>query len=42
MYMAIYVGLILSYISVLFYLARKRKPVVVAADAPTVNEGEGV
>ncbi len=42
MYLAIYVGLILSYISVLFYLARKRKPVVVAADAPTVNEGEGV
>ena len=42
MYMAVYVALILSYISVLFYLARKRKPVVVAADAPTVDEGEGV
>ena len=42
MYLAVYAGLILSYISVLFYLARKRKPVVVAADAPTVNEGEGV
>ena len=42
MYMAVYVGLILSYISVLFYLARKRKPVVVAADAPTVDEGAGV
>ena len=42
MYLAVYVGLILAYISVLFYLARKRKPVVVAADAPTVDEGEGV
>ena len=38
MYLAVYVGLILAYISVLFYLARKRKPVVVAADAPTVDE----
>ena len=41
MYLALYVGLLLSYVSVLFHLARKRKPVERAADAPTVNEGAG-
>ncbi len=42
MYLALYVGLILAYVSVLFYLARKRKPVAEAADAPTVDEGAGI
>ena len=42
MYLAVYVALILSYVSVLFYLAGKRKPVAMAADAPTVDEGEGL
>ena len=42
MYLALYVGLILAYVSVLFYLARRRKPVAEAADAPTVDEGAGI
>lgn len=42
MYLAVYLALILSYVSVLFYLAGKRKPVALAADAPTVDEGEGL
>ena len=42
MYLTLYVGLILAYVSVLFYLARKRKPVAEAADAPTVDEGAGI
>ncbi|MBN8223631.1 MAG: cytochrome ubiquinol oxidase subunit I [Xanthomonadales bacterium] len=41
MYLALYLGLILAYVSVLFHLARRRKPVVAAADAPAVDEGVG-